>query len=435
MAQKELFNFSQLLIDVQRKSNINVAKVRDVKFLKEEIEVVTGTKIGFNTLRRLFGFLEEKSPSQSTLNRLSNYLGYNSFSNYLNHKSNYNDWYFQQDLLQLRSQQTLSERDIDYINATVINENNIVYLAYFIAYHIEKNHVELIVDLFSKLDFQKISRTQLHKFGIIIALSLSGLSAQKEIQFYNALIRYDNFREVIPLLHIDYSNLKNRYAKVLQLIEKNNANSSDLFFAQLMQVYKAFYIDGLPLDKIQKVSKPPKFEEFFVTLKGRYFGVAILCAYDTLAQLKKVVRKACQENKINFFLIEIIPALLFIEAYDFLEELMNKYYEDVFEGEVWSSETTNAIYLIGLAGVNIQNQNYTAASRNLEMVDINHVEIGYREYVSLFYHVILLKMSFKLADNPQNQRIYKILQDLIRKTGFKRFNNLTAKYCLHSKPE
>ena len=52
-------NHSQLLIDVQKKSNINITNVRDVKYLKEEIESFSDLEIGFNTLRRLFGFLKK----------------------------------------------------------------------------------------------------------------------------------------------------------------------------------------------------------------------------------------------------------------------------------------------------------------------------------------------------------------------------------------
>jgi len=52
-------DYSQLLIDVQKKSNITVTSLRDVKFLKEEIDTNIDNSIGFNTLRRLFGFLDK----------------------------------------------------------------------------------------------------------------------------------------------------------------------------------------------------------------------------------------------------------------------------------------------------------------------------------------------------------------------------------------
>lgn len=54
-------NYSQLLIDIQKKSNITVYNIKDLKILKEDIELVIKTNIGYNTLRRLFGFLEKEN--------------------------------------------------------------------------------------------------------------------------------------------------------------------------------------------------------------------------------------------------------------------------------------------------------------------------------------------------------------------------------------
>ena len=50
-------NSTQILIDIQKKSGITVENVRDIKNLKEEIEASGTVQIGYNTLRRLFGFL------------------------------------------------------------------------------------------------------------------------------------------------------------------------------------------------------------------------------------------------------------------------------------------------------------------------------------------------------------------------------------------
>ena len=85
------FEYSQLIEDVQKKAVISVRSVRDVKLLKEDIESVTGLTISYNTLRRLFGFLERITPSLVTLNTLSQYLGFKSYGNYLNHKNNFEE--------------------------------------------------------------------------------------------------------------------------------------------------------------------------------------------------------------------------------------------------------------------------------------------------------------------------------------------------------
>ena len=423
-------DYSQLLIDIQRKSNINVSKVRDVNYLKEEIEATIEAKIGFNTLRRLFGFLESNAPSKKTLNHLSHYLGYNSFSNYLNNKTNYNDWYFQQYLLQLRTEKKINAADISSINSGIKNENNLIYLGYFIGFHIEKGNVQLLTTLFSQLDFRSISATQFMKFAIIISMSLSLLPDKKALHIYKALIEFDHFRNQVPLLFIDYSNLHGRYHQVLQYIAANNANSSDLFFTTLMHAYKAFYIDQIELSAIARINKPSEFNDLYVTLKGRYYGVCLLFEFESINSIKAELLKACQTNKISYFLIEVIPALIIKEYYGFLNEILDKYYEDVFDGDVWSSETSNAIYLIGLANSNWHKNNLVSAQRNLDLVELNKVEIGYVPYVSLFYQLTLLKISYSENDQPKNKLAFNALKKLIATTRFHRFKVLAESYVI-----
>lgn len=419
-------NYSQLLIDIQKKSNITVYNIKDLKILKEDIELVIKTNIGYNTLRRLFGFLEKREPNVTTLNKIAKYLGYASFSIYKNQKVNYNDWYFQQYLLLINKFTAINENQINQINLGLLNENNIVYLGYFINYHIEKNNIDLLKTIFQKVNFNEVSSTQLQKFGIIVSLILLSLPEKKILKIYEELIPYDNFRNNIPLLHIDYTNLHNTYFKVIQLIQKNNANNSDLLFTELMYYYKKKYIEDTVLPF--KIKKPKDFDSFHDTLKGRFYAVKILSNNGNLDFVKKEILLECKTTKISFFLIEIIPALIFNDEFEFLEKLLLQYYEEVFEEEVWSSETTNAIYLIGLANVNLYQNNIKIAKKNLELIALEKVEIGYFDYVNLFYYLVLLKISFVENDAITNQTAQVKLNDLIRKTKFKAFERVSLNF-------
>ena len=207
--------YSQLLFDAQQKSNSTVNNIKDLKILKEEIEYVIQSAIGYNTLRRLFGFLEKREPNVATLNKIAKYLGYASFSNYKDQKANYDDWYFQQYLLLINKFTTINETQINQIDLGLLNENNVVYLGYFVNHHIEKNNIDLLKTIFQKINFNQVSSTQLHKFGIIVSLILLSLPEKKALKIYDELIPYDNFRNNIPLLHIDYTNLHNTYFKIM----------------------------------------------------------------------------------------------------------------------------------------------------------------------------------------------------------------------------
>jgi hypothetical protein len=420
--------YSQLLFDVQKKSNITVNNVKDLKLLKEEIDYVLNVSIGYNTLRRMFGFLEKRVPNINTLNKIANYLGYSSYSNYKNHKSIYYDWYFQQNLLQIINNKKIEISHINEINKGISNENNIVCLGYFINYYIEKNDVTTIIFIFKHINFDRVNSTQLQKMGIVISLILSSLTEKKALKIYEALIPLDNFRNNVPLLNIDYLNLSSRYYKINQLIHKNNANSSDLFFSTLMFKYKEYYIDTI--NSHTEINKPKEFDSFHFTLKGRFYGTLLLLNKDNNEQIKKDITVECTKNKVSYFLIEIIPALIFIEEIKFLEKILNKYYEEVFEGELWSSETTNSIYLIGLANVNLFTNKLQNAKRNLDLIDLEKVEIGYYEYIKLFYYLTNLKISYKENDIMANKLTSKNLQKCILKTKFNRFSLELKKYTI-----
>ena len=156
---------SQLLIDVQKKSNINITNVRDVKYLQEEIESFSDLEIGFNTLRRLFGFLKETKPSAATLNTLANYLEYSSYANYLSDRENFKDWHYQQKILLIQLSNDITEEDMYTINKGINYGDNIVAIAYFITNLIAENKIILLNKIFGKLVLSKCEVGNLLKFA------------------------------------------------------------------------------------------------------------------------------------------------------------------------------------------------------------------------------------------------------------------------------
>jgi hypothetical protein len=422
-------DYSQLLIDVQKKSNITVTSLRDVKFLKEEIDANIDNSIGFNTLRRLFGFLDKTVPSVTTLNTLSLYLGFSSFSSYKNNQANYSEWYFQQTLLRMQRQSKIGTEEINKINIGLLDEKNIVYLAYFLSFHVEKNNLEILDVIFKHVDFKHITGTQFHKFSTTISLSLSNIPEKKALPIYESLIHYDTFRNNIPLLYIDYTNLNSRYYKILKIIERNAANDSDIFFVSLMKFYKRFYSENTDYQDIE-IFKPIGFSDFYSVLKGRYYGYCILKSKSVSKTLKNDILKECTTIRVSFFLEEIIPALLIKNEYEFLKLILDTYYEELFESDVWSSTTTSAIYLIGLSNSNWHAKSYSRAKRNLELVQLELVEIGYYDYLSLLYYYTKLKISFSEKAIEINRNALKNIKLHVKKTGFKLFLSLAKEFSL-----
>jgi hypothetical protein len=105
-------NLNQFKIDIQKKLGLTIEKPIHLKILQESVENTTGEYIGYNTLRRFFGFLNETSPNSNTLNILSRYLGKNSFNDY---KKNYlkdNDWISWIRIIEIENREIILESDI-----------------------------------------------------------------------------------------------------------------------------------------------------------------------------------------------------------------------------------------------------------------------------------------------------------------------------------
>ena len=266
--------YAKLLIDVQKKSNIIVTKSRDLRFLKEDIDETAQTSIGYNTLRRLYGFLNKTKPSLSTLNTLSNYLEFTSFTNYLKDNLNFDEWYFQQNLQRIQSTNKITDKDIEVIRVGLLNINNIVFYAYFFSYFIERYNITVLEELAKKIKLSSFSSNNNLKFATIISLCLYRIEEKKTLKIYKKLIKYDDFRNNVPLLYVDYSNLNGIYAKVLTIVKQQSKKQDDLLFISLMRFYWKYYSSK---EYVQiKIEKPIDFDSFHPVLKGRFYAYLLL---------------------------------------------------------------------------------------------------------------------------------------------------------------
>jgi hypothetical protein len=420
---------SQLLIDVQKKSNIIVNNVGDIRYLKEALESFNNLKIGYNTLRRLFGFLSKTKPSLSTLNTLANYLEFTSFTNYLKDNLNFDEWYFQQQLLLIQQTNDLSEEGIQTINTGILYNKNIIFVAYFISNLIQRNNLKALNKLFEKIELSKPKFDELLKFATIITHSFYSLDEKRALTIYSDLLKHESFRNTVPLLYIDYSHLRGIYFKVLTLIKKESSVKSDLFFVALMDCYRQFYTGGICEN--QDIKRPEAFSTFNPVLKGRFYSYKIMLSSGIDSSLKEELFKECKTTKVSMFLEEVIPTLLIKEEYEILAKLSDKFYEQIFESDYWSDNTISSIYLIALANINWYSNNISTAKGNLELVVLDKIELSYYDYVSLFYYQTKIKISYLESDTITNAASFLILKKLVLKTGFIKFLEISKKYLLN----
>jgi len=421
----------QLKIDIFKKSAIPIKSLMDIHILRAEIMDISGQIISFNTLRRFYGFLDHTKPSIKTLNKLSIYLGFRSYGNYLDKSSNYESWYFQQNLSRLKLKSTLDIIDIQEINVALLNQENVIYFAYFTSYFIHIQDIKSLKIIFKYCQLSDISGPEIHKFSTILSTTLLGLEEKNALAIYSELLNLQNFRDHVPLLFIDYANLTSRYGRILDLINKKSDRNSDLFFVSLLRLYLLFYTEKT-IDLAKYEFQVPKgFETFYPVLIGRYYGCLILKFERLEKKLKQQILKLCEgSKKISGLLEEIIPALIIKNEISFLDQILTKYYEDIIESDQWSSTTTNAIFIIGLACVNIDKNDFKVATINLSLIDLKKVELSYEIYISLFYFLTSLKISFHKKLKAQNRLEFSEIKRLVKISKFTKFKKEADKFRL-----
>ena len=148
------------------------------------------------------------------------------------------------------------------------------------------------------------------------------------------------------------------------------------------------------------------------------------------SSLKKSLFKECKKTKVYLFVEEVLPALIIKEEYEILSALSEKYYEEIFESDNWTSKTVNNIYLIALATISWHKETLQMAKVNLELVDLEKIELSYYEYISLFYYLTKMKISHAENAVKMNAAAFVTLEQLVVKTGFVKFLAASEKYIL-----
>jgi len=375
----------------------------------------------------LFGFLPKTVPSSATLSILSKYLGYTSYSNYINNKLNYDEWYFQIKMLRLQlNENALEENEVRQFNTSLENENNIIAVANHVCFLIEKNRIDSLIVFFTFFDYQKLTDSALTKFALLTTFSFYKLDTKVALNIYKMLIPFESFRNSGPLRFIDYSHLNGYYIEVIKMINQCNANDSDFLFTSLMAFYQKYYCNEDYSDIL--IDLPKNSEPLYPVLLGRYYGYKILRTEKTDNSLENSIKKELKTTQPHLFLIEIVPALVLKEEYDFLNSIIENYYEELFEVDRWSSKSAVANYLIAIASLNIHKGNYKAAKNNLAFVELDKIELAYTDYITLFYYLTKIKLYFCEKDVNKIKEYYSKLKELAHKMGFHKFITVSQKY-------
>ena len=421
--------------EINQKLGFEIRRQSDVRFLHQSI--ISGNKliIGFNTLRRFFGFLPERAPQLKTLEVLAQFLGYASYSHFLNYVNKDQNWYNWTFVNDFENLETIKTTQIQQLIALKSQPDYVLFLSHIIKAFIRRNRIDLLKIIFSNSEIHFDLNTQNLEVGKL-AYAVGGLLRTLPKSHYEGLepLLSDAyvFKTHILDFHIDYAHFKGYYGRLNSVRFAYDTQPNHRIFINLIKNYHLF-LEG----KSSFESYHPEVSSLnlYPVLHGRLLGYQLLVKHFKHKQpletlLTEIIKTGTKYSKVLFF-IEVFPALIFTKQMDALELIFERYQKEIFKNIDWQYATILNLYLIARAVVELKKENYKKVRHNLNQVNLNiNTSTSYYHYLKLFYNIAAYQLEKHTTANPALLlEVQKDYQSLVKTTGFKRFSlTLLKKY-------
>lgn len=412
MVNTRILLFRRSLLQSIGFSNINP---KAIKLLQENIYEITGIELGYNTLRRFFGLLDETSPSSKTWKTLQTYLKQVEGISAINRINFVDSWLPYSTFYLVISENNLNGI-IKYLESQKNNQQFPIMLGMYTNQLILNKDYKTIEKLYKSKLFKELPDVFLNILGEIVSSFLKSIPLQ-EIDNYISILSIQKFKEAIFYNHIDYTNLNKYYGYCLSLFDSGSFGES--LFLECILGYKD-YLNGNDLQNLRKL-EVSDLEDLYPVLAGRYIGYQILCYPNESDRIiSYYIDPLTKKMSGDLLFIEIFPALIIIKDFRSIQNIFNKYYEQLYEIRHSFSYVPVNIYLIAESLLYFYENNVKRAQIIANSINTKYISSGYYHYILCFKHLL----DYQLADTEiEKQHILNQHKKIISMTGFTRLSS------------
>lgn len=418
-------NYNQLLINIQKQFGSSVDKISQLKLLQESIEFSTKKVLGFNTLRRFFGFLEFTKPNQKTLNILSQYLGYSNYGSYHKNYLKDTEWLNWNQIIKIELSDDIKEEDIIWLQSQIKTDEYHLKIASICKTFVYRKNFKALNSFFDPriFDFKEVDKLKLAANICSFFRSLDNKSIKKIVKVLTPNIV---FRENILHWFVDYTHLNGYYGAFLrEAIQQDNLDEHESLFYDLTINYN-HYLSGKTNFKLITIDRIK--DDFYIVLIGRCYAYNLIYYYkqgdtdsyeNTWRLFLKIITKS---EQVSLLSVEILPTLLLLKDFNKTSFFVEKHYEDILTLYNWSGHHVQAVTLLALCIDNLHENKIKEATINFNFIDLSKFSLSYKEYISLFYLIVKYKLA--VANSESEHELKKIVSEyisIVNETGFKRF--------------
>lgn len=374
---------NQLRKAVEAKFGKPITKQLDVQCLKDDIVFETSNILGYNTLRRSFGFLKSVEASRRTLQILSNYVGYRSYNHFLKRDTENRlgaDWI---DLQMWLSKKDFAKERFGFLEKYRDKDYFHLFVSHVIKSLIDQGNWVCLSYLFENTRlFDNHHRTVIPRIATSLHFSLVNFPKRK-IQKISRLLKNKSFRDVSLYAWVDYDEANGYFGDLVRYSEEHVETEDEVLFTKL---YLA-KIDFLNQSDFEidfnaiKVSK-----NCHSILYGRCFSMQLVCLPKQSKKIKRQILSTAKKiNNKNEFFQEIMPVLMLLRDVDFIEEIFNFHYDELIGYIHWDHVSIERYNIIALIIVNLNKGQLKNNKLLFEYFDKNKVFHVNDKYHKMFY--------------------------------------------------
>ena len=410
------------MIDNLKKSVVStfgtsIKNISDLKSLKTDIYRSTSKELGFNTLRRFFGFLPFTKPNKNTLNVLSNYAGYESYIVFLKKfklDGEWNDWDYVNDML---LEKELSKNHINWLLRKKSSSQYYKLLTYLISSLILKKDASNLSTLFGEEKLFTIERSELAKISTTLSKKFKSFFPL-DFNWIYFLLHFKSFRDIMLYSYVDVDTLNSYYGDLLKESLLIIKDEDEILFTQLILEFDRFVREIETKNEDLNYVVPQNCHPI---LLGRYYSVLYLRSKSTQTKIfNQILNEAKnQKSRIEFFQ-EIIPIFIILKELDKIELIFDLYYDELLDYDYWDHVHIERYNLVALMLIHIKNDRLKLIP---DLFSFFNEETNF--HINDSYHKILFyiaKYHFLRLTKKPLEKTKKQYSEMVQKTGFVLFD-------------
>ena len=407
---------AHLRTDIEKKVGFKINTTTDVKSFFTILQKHTIDPISLSTLRRFWNLIPMRKSNNFTLDVLAKFLEYASYQDYVKKKNEYEKWYVDAKLQNLKLKKKLTVNDFQFLSELIEkSESNTFFISLFenAFYNQKWDYCNALFDEKNISCFKNklpINHFQTN-IAYILFMFLYGISKESFVTSIEKLVTNKNFRENVIYIYIDIMGLNKRYGIILEKIEKVSLSSDEQLFLKLLSGLKLYLNKSKEL--LPEINKPTKKElqSLPEVLVGRFYGYQMLSAAQNQNKEKEEIvwndflSFIKKETHIRQYFHEFVHALLLLKRIQKLNYLLDNYFEEIIDKLHMHSYLDLFIYNLIDVMVSYKNKDLKRTHHIFENLDTSISKYGaaYNDYYLIFYKIT----KYHLATNYKEKQLFK----------------------------